>query len=214
MPDDILEYWMGVAREIAHKHDIEQFDTSSAMWSWENFKDDIQSIRNHFGLGSEYVDILGIRLYFETGRTVDTFTNTETSPSRLIPYLFYYSKAKDKGIGNEWVKFNTLRGSWACRYSFDEEDIKALLAAFIENREKLYTAFERLGAKRVDYGDVGFELSFLPMVKVLIIFEEADEEFPASARMLFDRNSIFYLPHEMLGNISWFVASRALKAIR
>ncbi len=213
MADDILEYWMSVSRELAHKYHIEQFDKSSEMWSWENFKDDIQGLRNRLGIGDKYAEILGIRMDLETGQTIDTFTSKEVSPSRLIIFLFYYSRAKDEGIANEWVKFNALRGSWACRFSFDKEDLNALLAAYTNNREKLLAAFERLNARRVDYGDVGFEVSFLPRVKVLIIFEDADDEFPASVRMLYDKNSIFYLPHEMLGDISWFIVSRVVYSV-
>ncbi len=212
MTDDILEYWMSLARELAHKYNIEQFDTSSEMWSWDNFKEDIQSLKNRLGVGEDYVDILGLHLNLETGETLDTISNTKTSSSRIMPHLFYYSKAKDEGTTEDWVKFNTLRGSWACRYSFDEENLNALLSAYEDKKEKLFDAFERLGAVRADYGDAAFIVSFLPMVRVLVVFEDADEEFPASVRMLFDRNSIFYLPHEMLGDISWFLASRALKA--
>ena len=51
------------------------------------------------------------------------------------------------------------------------------------------------------------------MVKVLLVFEDEDEEFPASVRLLYDQNSIYYLPHEMLGDISWLLAGRAIKAI-
>ena len=47
-----------------------------------------------------------------------------------------------------------------------------------------------------------------------LIFEDADEEFPASVRLLYDKNTIFYMPHEQLGDISWFLAGRVLSAIQ
>ena len=213
MPDDILEYWMSRAQELAVRFNIEQFDTSSAMWSWQNFREDIRTLRNRLGVGDKYVDILGLRVDLETGETHDLITDKEFRTSRLMPHLYYYSKAQDKGIAKEWVKFNLLRGSWACRFSFSEEDIKGLTSAYVENKDKLFAALERFGAERVDYGDAGFVLSFLPMVKVLLIFEDADEEFPASVRLLYDRNSIFYLPHEMLGNISWLLVSRVFSVL-
>ncbi|MGQ4912750.1 MAG: DUF3786 domain-containing protein [Candidatus Thorarchaeota archaeon] len=212
MPDDILEYWSALARELAARFHVEEFDTSSAMWSWDNFGDDIRTLRNRFGIGSEYVDILGLRVDFETGETIDTLTGKKTSTSRIIPHLYYHSKAQDRGLGNEWVKYNTLRGSWACRYSFNEENLGRLVSVYAQHKEKLFKALERLGAKRVNYGDAGFEISFLPMVKVLLIFEDEDEEFPASVRLLYDKNSIYYLPHEQLGEISWFLAGRVLQA--
>ncbi len=213
MPDEILDYWMAVAKDLAVRFDIQQFDTSSAMWSWDNFADDIQSLRGKFGIGDKYAEILGLQLDFETGNAYDVIADKPARNARLIPHLFYYSKAKDKGVSGEWVKFNTLRGSWACRFSFDEEDVSKLISVYNEKKEELFEAIERLGGKRVDFGDAAFEVSFLPKVKVLLIFEEADEEFPADVRLLYDSNSVFYLPHELLGTISWFLAERVVAAI-
>ena len=213
MPDDILEYWSSLSRELAHRFHEEEVTTSSAWWSWENFGDDIRTLRNKFGIGDEYVDILGLRTNFETGETIDIITNTPYHTSRIMPHLYYHSKAKDEGIAGEWVKFNSLSGSWACRYAYDEEDLGQLTNLFTEHQEKLYDALERLGAERVDYGDAAFEVSFLPKIKVLLVFEEADEEFPASVRLLYDKNSIFYMPHEQLGDISWFLVGRIMKAL-
>jgi hypothetical protein len=213
MADDILEYWSSLSRGLAAKFHVEEFDTSSAMWSWENFSDDIRSLRNRLGVGDEYVDILGLQVSFETGDTTDTLTGKKTNTSRIMPHLYYYSRARDEGLGHEWIKFNTLRGSWACRYSFNEENLGKLTSVYVEKKDKLFKALERLGAKSADFGDAAFEVSFLPMVKVLLVFEDEDEEFPASVRLLYDKNSIYYLPHEQLGDISWFLASRALQAM-
>ncbi|MGY5852236.1 MAG: DUF3786 domain-containing protein [Candidatus Thorarchaeota archaeon] len=213
MVDSILEYWTGLSRELASKFNVEQFDTSSAWWSWDNFGDDIRGLRNKHGIGEESIDVLGLRVDLETGETYDTIKETTAKTSKIIPHLYYYSKAKDDGIAGEWVKFNSLQGSFACRYSYNEDTLKALTSAFVEKREKLFEALERIGGKRVDYGDAAFEISFLPKVKVLVVFEDEDEEFPASVRMLFDKNSILYLPHEMLGDIGWLLASRALSAL-
>ena len=213
MADDILEYWSSLSRELASRFKVEQFDTSSAMWSWENFGEEIRGLRGRLGVGDQHVDLLGLQVDFETGETYDTLVNKKAHTSRIIPHLYYYSKAQDVGVANEWVKFNTLRGSWACRYSFNEENLDRLVSVFTENREKLFRGLERLGGQEVEHGDAGFELSFLPMVKVLLVFEDEDEEFPASVRLLYDKNSIFYLPHEQLGDISWFLASRAIMAI-
>jgi hypothetical protein len=213
MPDDILEYWSSLSRELAHRFHEEEVTTSSAWWSWENFGDDIRTLRNKFGIGDEYVDILGLRTNFETGETTDILANKPYQTSRIMPHLYYHSRAKDEGIAGEWVKFNTLSGSWACRYAYDEEDLGQLTNLFSEHKEKLYDALDRLGAKRVDYGDAGFEIAFLPRIKVLLVFEEEDEEFPASVRLLYDKNSIFYMPHEQLGDISWFLVGRVMKAL-
>ena len=214
MADEIIEYWASLARELAARFNIlEDFDKSSEFWNWENFSEEIRTLKNKFGIGNDYVDIMGFRVDFETGETTDQLTNTKTSTSRVIPHLYYHSKSQDKGVANEWVKYNALSGSWACRYNFDEKDVNALADAFVNKRQELFTALKILGGKEADFGDAAFELPFLPMVKVLLVFEDADDEFPARVRLLYDKNSIFYMPHEQLGDISWFLASRAFKAL-
>lgn len=208
-----MDYWMAEARVLAARFNVDDFDKSSAFWNWDNFGEEIAKLKKVLKLNEPSIDILGLHVDLETGKTTDTFTGKEVSTSKVIPHLYYYTKAKDKGVAGEWSKYNALQGSWACRYSFDEEDVKALTTVFEEKKDKLFEVLERLGGKRVDHGDAAFELEFMPKVKVLLIFEEADEEFPASVRLLYDKNSIYYQPHEMLGNISWFLASRVFKAL-
>ncbi|MFW9805639.1 MAG: DUF3786 domain-containing protein [Candidatus Thorarchaeota archaeon] len=214
MVDAIIEYWASLSRELAARFNIhDDFDKNSEFWNWENFGEEIRTLRNRFGIGKDYVDIMGFRVDFETGETTDLLTNTKIDTSRVIPHLYYHTKSQDKGIANEWVKYNALSGSWACRYSFDEKDVNILANAFEKDKEKLFKALEKFGAEEADYGDAAFVIPFLPMIKVLLVFEEADEEFPASVRLLYDKNSIYYMPHEQLGDISWFLASRVLKAL-
>ena len=214
MADEIIEYWASLARELAARFNIhDDFDKSSEFWNWDNFGNDIRTLKNKFGIGSDYVDIMGLRVDFETGETTDLLTDSKANTSRVIPHLYYHTKSQDKGIANEWVKYNALAGSWACRYNFDEKDVNALANAFVKNREGLFEALKKFGAKEADYGDAAFEIPFLPMIKVLLVFEDADEEFPASVRLLYDKNSIYYMPHEQLGDISWFIAGRVMKAL-
>ena len=138
MPDDILEYWMSLARELAKRFNVEGFDSSSAMWSWKNFGDSISTLRNRLGVGDTHINVLGIKIDLQTGDAYDTLKDETTRISKLVPHLYYYTRAQDKGVSNELVKFNSLSGSWACRYSFDEEDVQALAKAFTEKRRPVF----------------------------------------------------------------------------
>ncbi len=208
MADEILEYWMSLARELASRFNVDEFDTSSAFWSWDNIKDDIRPLRGRLGVENDYVEFLGYHVDFESGETTDTLAGVSGKTSKLVPFLYYYNKAKDVGISDVWEKFSALKGSWACRHSFDEQDLETLRMKYVEDKEKLFQTLEKLGGVKADHGDDAYVLSFLPMVKVLLVFEEEDEEFPATVRLLFDKNSIFYEPHEMLGSVGWMLASR------
>ncbi|MFX1482524.1 MAG: hypothetical protein ACFFCP_04965, partial [Promethearchaeota archaeon] len=81
MPDDILEYWSLVSRELATRFNAEEVTTSSAWWSWDNFSEDIRTLRNRMGIGDKSVDILGLRVDFETGETYDVLAEKKTKTS-------------------------------------------------------------------------------------------------------------------------------------
>ena len=52
MPDDILEYWSSLSRELAGRFNALEVTTSSEWWSWDNFGEDIRTLRNRFGIGT------------------------------------------------------------------------------------------------------------------------------------------------------------------
>ena len=87
--------------------------------------------------------------------------------------------------------------------------------------EQISTWFERLHksdpSRLVQWlGSYGQALAYLYMfrnIQVEIKNLDEDEEFPASVRLLYDKNSIFYMPHEQLGDISWFIVGRVMKAL-
>ena len=205
MADDIFEYWMSLARQLAVRFSVEDLDS---IWKWEHFKEDVASLTDRLGILGNNITILGLKVNLLTGESIDLLTGRKINTNRLLPYLYYYSQAKDEGIADEWDKFGNLRGSWACQFSFNEEDLNSLRTVFVEKREQIFKAIEKLGGLKAEYGDASYGFSFLPKVKVLIVFEKEDDEFPASVRLLYDKNSIFYQPHEMLGSIASFLANR------
>ena len=64
MPDDIFEYWSSLSRNLVARFNAEEVETSSAWWSWENFGEDIRTLRNRFGIGDKHVEILGLKVDF------------------------------------------------------------------------------------------------------------------------------------------------------
>jgi len=60
-------------------------------------------------------------------------------------------------------------------------------------------------------GDTAFKLFVLPRVPLLIIFNEQDEEFAASARVLFDISAPNYLPTEDLSILAELATDHLLE---
>jgi hypothetical protein len=210
MSKDIFEYWMDLAKELA-----ERFSTSDDgnIWTWENFKQNILTLKSRLGVGNERIDVLSFRLIFDTGQSYDLLNDRKVNTDRLVPYLYYYSKAKDVGIAAEWVNFSNLAGALACRQFFDEKDLESLRVNYTKQKERVLHIIKTIGGKEINKGDTAFIISFLPQVKVLLIFQDADNEFPASVRLLYDKNSVYYQPIEMLTSISAMLAQRVVENI-
>lgn len=71
---------------------------------------------------------------------------------------------------------------------FSGRCLARLAYGFGSRPEKLAAAFERLGAKRLENGDVSYELEILDHYYVRFILWIGDDEFPPSAQMLFSDN--------------------------
>ena len=84
-------------------------------------------------------------------------------------------------------------------------------AVFAGNCEKLAAACEALGGRRESKADVGFAIPVFKDFKILFQFWDADDEFPASIKYLFDANALqlmhyetlWYLMHCCYERIAW-----------
>jgi hypothetical protein len=73
-----------------------------------------------------------------------------------------------------------------------------LAETFGGNPSLLCEAGRRLNAVPRAFGDAAIELSVLPRISVILIIWGVDEEFPARASILFDRNATAQAPLDVL----------------
>ena len=80
--------------------------------------------------------------------------------------------------------------------------------AFSERPQQFTEAARALGGRAWQQGRHAFEMPALPRVPILIQFWEKDDEFPARAGFLFDRNACDHLMVDALGSLALIVAKR------
>lgn len=103
----------------------------------------------------------------------------------MIRYLLEGCKVPSKG------KFYTYRElPWGEVYlkQFTGRCIMRLAFGFGNKLQKFSSALEKLGAKKVNFGDCSYELEFMDDLFVRYILWEGDDEFPPSAQILFSDN--------------------------
>ena len=104
-------------------------------------------------------------------------------------------------LDKEWVSFRDFKNTAPLIHSFVNHTEQPISRYFSNRLEDLSSACEKLGGK-----NPGLELNYrlivklypLPKVPVLLLFDDADEEFPAQCKVLFERRAEHYLDPECL----------------
>ncbi len=125
-------------------------------------------------------------LQFHLPEEINTFT------IKLLT-LLYLSRATGVPLANQWVPYRELKDGLFYARSFNKTVEQKIETLFGSDPEALRLAGARLGSREVEQGDVGLVLRTYPRISLLIILWVGDEEFPASASILFDANATDYL---------------------
>jgi Domain of unknown function (DUF3786) len=117
----------------------------------------------------------------------------------------------------EWVSFRGLKDSGPLTTYF-ANDVERAISGFFSGRLKnMKQAGEALGGYSPDI-EVNYDLSMqfdaLPQVPVILLFNDADDEFPAKSSVLFERRSEDYLDPECLGMVGRLLFTCLKKATR
>jgi hypothetical protein len=140
-------------------------------------------------------------LEFQMPRFLETFT------IKLLTMLYLY-RSKGVLLANQWVPYRELPDGLFYAKSFNETVESRVKDRFGDDLEGLARAAEQLGGRRVDQGDLGLVLQVYPRISLLFILWRGDEEFPASANILFDAHATSYLNVFELRMLSGEVVSR------
>jgi hypothetical protein len=115
-----------------------------------------------------------------------------------LPLLKYMSGAQPADPSGNWVSPRDLPDGAQFLTGVHSLPVKKIIANFGENRESFYAACQSLGGKPVECADVGFEFTLFPRLPVQVLLWLADDEFPARASMLVDKNADQHLPLDAL----------------
>lgn len=158
-------------------------------------------------LGQDYL------VYFPSGE-VEAVGNDAKIPQEVeILLLHYLSGASGMRLQNRLISFKELKGGINYIGPFTNRSIRPLIAAFGDRPERLVTAAEKIGGRRVNFGDVAVEVPAFPLIPVTCILWGGDDEFPASGNILFDASAGSHLATEdyaVLASLVVYALKRAL----
>ncbi len=159
--------------------------------------------------------------YFDETITMDlgrfSFHSSKGSNVTLVTkilLLHYINHASGIPFSGEKVAYGDIPACMHYEPVFAKRVLKPLQSAFGYDRYTFLEAGLALNGKEESYGDVSFTIFAFPKVPITFIIWEGDEEFPPSAKALFDPSITGYLPLEDIVVISKLAAARVLKAAR
>jgi hypothetical protein len=110
---------------------------------------------------------------------------------------------------SEWVSYRDFRDAAPFAGSFANNVERALARNYAGRSGDLRAACMELGGWEPDE-DLSYEVvrrfRALPKADMLLLFNDADEEFPAECSVLFDRKAADYLDMECLAIIGWLLS--------
>lgn len=138
----------------------------------------------------------------------------EADIATRILLLHYLLGADGAPLADEWIAFRSLPGGLGYDGAFQGRANLRLAHAFGNDREAFEAAAATLDGERLSFGDASFSFRVLPRVWIAVVLYLADDEFSASANVLFDGAVSHYLPTEDLAVLGGMLAGRLIKAAR
>ncbi len=151
------------------------------------------------------------RVEYPKGSVLRREDGSQAGDREALIILHYLIQADGTPLKGEWVAYRDLPGARYHEPAFVAE-VERPLSRGLAGRLDSLRFWVSIAANPVDIaGDIAFNLFVLPRVSLLIIFNEQDEEFAASARVLFDICAPNYLPTEDLSILAELATAHILE---
>lgn len=108
-----------------------------------------------------------------------------------------YSK-ENCHLAHEFVNINSLSSIKGGNLSPSDNFFQNQSSFFDGKVSQLDTACRTLFGKKLEKGDVAYQLDLFSFLPVIIRFWESDDEFPATLQILVDKNTLDYMHYETL----------------
>lgn len=161
---------------------------------------------------------LGFSLNLQTGEFTDDLqkgiadpeVSNPTMHQQITELLAEYSRATKRPLSGKQIKFREFPGGIAYENAFTRKVVDPIAKAF-SCSEGFIDAALMLGGRQLDFGQASVEIAAFNLVPITYILW-LDDDFPASANVLFDESANNYLNAEGLANLAELTTWRLVLA--
>jgi hypothetical protein len=142
-------------------------------------------------------------------RIADPRGNAPSHAVSVILCKYLLLCPEDPGTDSDLVTYKDFRDAAPYVTGFGNTAEKPISKAFSGQISALENACTRLGGQSWDSGiscDLSYRFQALPQVPVCLLYNDADEDFPADTTLLFQRRAAQYLDMECLAMIGMVLA--------
>lgn len=145
---------------------------------------------------------------------VSTQDGSDARLDLQVLLLTYLRNADGTRPTGSWLSFRELPDGGFYHRAFQGYAPDQLAKRFSEDVQAFRLAAEATGGRKEPMGSASYSYAGLPNVSLAAVLWEGDEEFPSSARILFDESCSRYLATDLLATVGRMLVSKLLKAAR
>ena len=181
------------------------------LWTWIHCKTKIIGLRGNLGFAdSPLLRFLRLNVSLKDGLVFDELRNQQfaaIAPS-LYCILSGYADAKPVSKTLKLVSFRQLLGGYVYYSTFLKRAVNSIQKTFGAKPQRLVESANLLGGLKAAYGDYSVKIYSLPLVPITIVLWAENQEFEASANILFDSSISNYLSTEQTAMLSELTSVR------
>jgi hypothetical protein len=171
----------------------------------------LEELADH--LGVEFIEdkmiVPFLRHIYKISRNgiFDQSGKTPLYPICVVLFKYILTNPETIFLESPWTSYKDFKDAGPLIGFFSNDVEKAIVKQFSGKTENLKNACESLGGKNSDIDiiyDVSMQLTALPKIPLLLLFNDVDDEFPAQCSVLFQKRIESYLDMEtvaLIGNI-------------
>ncbi|UCD80808.1 MAG: DUF3786 domain-containing protein, partial [Desulfobacterales bacterium] len=145
----------------------------------------------------------------------DQAANDKEIPLQEQVLILHYMMAREiPSPAGHWISYREIPGAAFYFGAFVKRAVEPFKKVFSNNMAGFAKAAQKLKATEIDSGDAAFEFRVLPAVSLQLILWGGDDEFPAEANILFDKNIGQILSPEDVAWLAGMVVYRLMALAR
>ena len=153
-----------------------------------------------------------VRLSYPGFSAQDRQTGNPLSQMDLVMLLYYFNTSDGTAKTGRWISFSELPDGKFYNQAFQGYTGQRLARSFRDDLATFEHAAASLSGTPFPLGSASFTFNVLPLVSLLVVFWQGDEDLPSSFQILFDASASHYLPTDAYAILGSILTSRLIKA--